>query len=244
MKPGEFITSDTHFFHKNIIKHSSRPFNDVDEMNEKMILSWNSKVPPDSIVYHLGDFAFAKPSKIIQILRRLNGTIRLVKGNHDHLREDVKKEFDWVRDYYESKMEDGRKIIMCHFPFLTWNGAHKGNWHFHGHCHGNLTVSGTTRMDVGVDTTTDYAPYSYEEIVNLMSNKTYKPVDHHRNEKDDEGPIKSSVFKSKEEYKLYVDDQIKSMLGITYEEAVKLLEQGKYDGTLAETRIKLLGSML
>jgi len=184
MRPGEFVTSDTHFGHKNVIKYSKRPFADVDEMREKMIVAWNKKVPQGSIVYHLGDFAFLRPNKIIEIVKRLNGTIRLVRGNHDHFNDDVKKEFEWVRDYYESKMEDGRKIVMCHFPFLTWHGAHKDWWHLHGHCHNNLQAPETTRFDVGVDGTQDYAPYSYEEIVAIMSKRKYISVDHHQEGRD------------------------------------------------------------
>ena len=50
-----FFTSDTHFFHNNIIKYTNRPFKNVNEMNEELIKRWNSVVPKDGIVFHLGD---------------------------------------------------------------------------------------------------------------------------------------------------------------------------------------------
>ena len=53
-----FFVSDTHFNHTNIIKYCNRPFNNADEMDAALIKNWNTKVPKDGIVYHLGDFAW------------------------------------------------------------------------------------------------------------------------------------------------------------------------------------------
>ena len=53
-----FFTSDTHFWHVNIIKYCNRPFETIEEMNETIIEKWNSKISKDDIVFNLGDFAF------------------------------------------------------------------------------------------------------------------------------------------------------------------------------------------
>ena len=53
-----FFTSDSHFGHENIIRFCKRPFNSVREMNEELIHRWNSKVRPNDIVFHLGDFCW------------------------------------------------------------------------------------------------------------------------------------------------------------------------------------------
>ena len=55
-----WVTSDTHFYHRRILEYeaSSRPFKDIDEMNEELIRRWNKKVGTNDIVFHLGDFSF------------------------------------------------------------------------------------------------------------------------------------------------------------------------------------------
>lgn len=77
-----WVTSDTHFWHANIIHYCGRPFKEVTEMNEILIKNWNETVAPNEVVYHLGDFALAARA-VETIVPRLNGRINLILGNHD-----------------------------------------------------------------------------------------------------------------------------------------------------------------
>ena len=81
-----FFTSDTHFNHKAIISYCSRPFESVEEMNDRLIDNWNQVVKPSDTVYHLGDFALYC-NDIEQIRKKLNGKINLIQGNHSMLME-------------------------------------------------------------------------------------------------------------------------------------------------------------
>lgn len=78
-----FVTSDTHFNHKNIIKYCNRPYKDVEEMNEAIINNWNNLITNDDVIYHLGDFGFGTKEELKQIFNRLNGQKYLIMGNHD-----------------------------------------------------------------------------------------------------------------------------------------------------------------
>lgn len=160
-------------------------------MNESIIRNWNIVVQPGDHIYHLGDLSFGKPDETKNILRRLNGTKYWLLGNHDKDPNSVKEFFHWIKDYHEMDIrdEDGakQKLILCHYPFVTWNKGHHGSWHLHGHCHGNLNHldEKTTRYDVGVDCTS-YTPISFEEIRTIMKKRKYSPVDHHGYKEEDE----------------------------------------------------------
>ena len=181
MKPNEYITSDTHFGHTNVIKYSNRPFADAREMDEALIERWNAKVPRGATVYHVGDFAFVPRTKMPYYLDRLHGQICLIRGNHDRIiKGALAKRVAWVKDYYESRTPDGTMVVMCHYAMEVWNRSHYGSWMLHGHSHGNLPDRGNRRLDIGVDTSAaNYAPYSYEEIAHLMAPRQTRPVDHH-----------------------------------------------------------------
>lgn len=142
-----WILSDSHFFHGNIIKYCNRPWNsgkdsdgniivtqkDIEEMNEEMIMRWNSVVPNDGIVYHLGDFALGDRNKIKEILPRLNGKINLIMGNHDTKSVDFYYECGFNRVYdHPILLKDF--FILSHEPisFLNKNSCF-GN--IYGHVH-------------------------------------------------------------------------------------------------------------
>ena len=68
-----YLTSDTHFGHRNIIGYCNRPYTDVDEMEGALVERWNDTVRPTDEIWHLGDVAMGKLEQTLQIVRRLHG---------------------------------------------------------------------------------------------------------------------------------------------------------------------------
>jgi calcineurin-like phosphoesterase family protein len=186
------FVSDTHWGHKNIIKYSNRPFNSVEEMNEKLILNWNEVVQPNDIVYHLGDFAFLPYDDLKKTARRLNGEKHLILGNHD--KEIIKNRSDLlssgtfrtIQNYVELKNE-GEFFVLFHYGQRVWNKSHHGSIHLYGHSHGSLPPHGRS-VDVGVDckeVSPDYRPVSFTEVMAYMKNRQGEVVDHHGRRDED-----------------------------------------------------------
>ncbi|HYD69769.1 metallophosphoesterase [Azospirillum sp.] len=145
-----YFTSDTHFGHAGALSRFRRPFPSVAAMDEAMEAAWNATVGPDDEVWFLGDFALRlKPDAAGALLERLNGTKHLVAGNNDG--PPTLKLPGWASvQHYAEIVVDGTLLVLCHYPFRTWNGMYKGALNLHGHSHGQL--KGMTRqVDVGVD---------------------------------------------------------------------------------------------
>lgn len=175
-----YFTSDHHFGHSAVLGYSKRPFASVEEMDSSLITTWNAAISPKDVVYHLGDVSFHRANYTARILDALNGTIHLVRGNHDKRlasKGEVARRFSSIQDYLEVNVGE-QKLVLCHYPFLTWNKGHHGSWHLHGHSHGNLTAIANTRLDVGVDAHA-MRPWHFMEIVKALAGRTYQPVDHH-----------------------------------------------------------------
>ena len=182
MKRDEFITADLHLGHRGVIKYSGRPFEDTREMDAAIVANWNRKVPHGSVVYLLGDVSFHRPDQTRILLGQLNGTIRIVLGNHDKKsnRKALTERAEWVRDYYESKTEASVKVCMFHYALMTWNGMHRQSWMLHGHSHGSLRDNHTVRrLDIGIDTHPLFEPYSFGEVEKRMAGRGFVAVDHH-----------------------------------------------------------------
>lgn len=174
MEQKIWFTSDNHFGHKNILKfqekQGTRLGKDADEMNELMIQKWNSQVAIADRVYCLGDFSFMNSERTEKILKRLNGQIHLILGNHDHwLNQQTEQYFESISHYKEIEIER-KKIIMFHFPIFEWNRMHHGSYHLFGHVHGHTSIPGRA-LDVGIDNRPqkDMGLWSWEEIDRLLS---------------------------------------------------------------------------
>lgn len=166
-----FFTSDTHFGHESIIHLSSRPFANVDEMNEALIANWNAVVGPRDTVWHLGDFAMGTDRPAGDFANRLNGKIHLIQGNHDDRTvRDCASCFASI-DLMKSIQVDGQRIALCHYPLREWEKAWRGAWHLYGHVHSRLDpILFSKSMDVGVDSN-HYRPVAFEDIRTIMSER-------------------------------------------------------------------------
>ena len=128
-----FVTSDTHFFHENIIKYCNRPWSSAEEMNEGMIANWNNVVGSDDIVIHLGDFCFGGRQKVESVFNRLNGEIDLVLGNHDKLKISDYYAIGFHRVYDRPVVYDNF-FVMSHAP-LQWIKEGDVYYNVFGHVH-------------------------------------------------------------------------------------------------------------
>lgn len=156
-----FFTADTHFGDHRTINIQRRPFATVAEMDAHMIERWNAVIRPDDQVWHLGDVA-RRGEEVPPLLARLNGTKYLVRGNNDSDATAAATGWTSVADYAELAV-DGRRLILCHYPFRSWNGQHKGALNLHGHSHGRLKPM-PRQFDVGVDVH-DFAPVTLAQLL-------------------------------------------------------------------------------
>lgn len=177
------FTADPHFFHRGVIQYANRPFIDVTDMNNALVTNWNSVVGQDDIVFLLGDVSFGRTIETVELLCALNGTVHLIRGNHDpkHMSSAVKGRFASIHDLLEIDAEEPggtpQRITLCHYAMRVWNRHHYGAWQLHGHSHGNLEPIGR-QLDVGVDCH-GYKPISYDTVKSIIMSRPVHTVDHH-----------------------------------------------------------------
>lgn len=160
-----YFTSDTHYGHANIIKYCARPFADVSEMNRELVRMHNEVVGPRDTVYHLGDFAFGPPELSRRVLRSLNGTKILVKGNHDR---GVSKMRELGFDDAVTSLAlsaGGTDVLLVHDP----DSAPTVEWPhlvLCGHVHTAWSRKGKF-VNVGVDVR-GYRPATLDQLCNRL----------------------------------------------------------------------------
>ncbi len=123
-----YYIADCHFFHGDLLTNMDyRGFSGVGEMNEYMLERWNAKVRPNDEVVILGDLSWGSAEETNEILDRLQGKLYLIEGNHDHFincKGYRASRFKWIKPYAELH-DDGRKVILCHYPVMCYNGQYR-----------------------------------------------------------------------------------------------------------------------
>lgn len=161
-----FVVSDNHFDHKNIIRLTGRPFNNINEMNQDMIDNWNSIVPKDGIVINLGDFCWSGDyRRWLELLDKLNGEQIFILGNHDDRKviEKIEDRFITVRERCEFRFGNFR-VVGDHFPQREWGGSYHGVYSISGHIHEkDISDAKSTQLNICVERM-DYRPISFLEM--------------------------------------------------------------------------------
>ena len=110
----KYFISDTHFFHKNILKlcpHKRKPG------FENLILeNLKSQLRSSDILYHMGDFSWVDSDYLLKKWRDLPGRKILIKGNHDWHFKNLELYFDEIVEFSTVIYIKGKKVLLCHFP--------------------------------------------------------------------------------------------------------------------------------
>ncbi|KRL02725.1 hypothetical protein FC81_GL000613 [Liquorilactobacillus capillatus DSM 19910] len=193
-----FFTADTHFFDEKLAHNMSfaqRDYLSASEMNQDIISHWNRTVSAKDVVYLLGDVGMVNSNKngftkLMKVLRLLNGQIHIVKGNHDtraffkfleknnYLLANGKEKFI-LHDIGCIIKFNHYQFFLTHYPLLL--GISKNSINLHGHVH-NYSLNTTYNINVGVDTPESAyldrkvafgAPFSTEDILKILEAKKY-----------------------------------------------------------------------
>lgn len=156
-----FFISDTHFGHENAIKFRVQ-FSSIKEHDEYIVNRWNSTVGENDTVYHLGDFSFRTTQEYIDKVRsRLNGSIKLVTGNHDTI---IPKDVEVLTGIYEYN-----KIWLSHAPIHP--NELRGRVNIHGHVHAS-TIADKNYINVSCENI-NFTPINLKIIKHLITEKAY-----------------------------------------------------------------------
>mgnify|MGYP001157829576 FL=1 len=207
-----WFTADIHHGHPKIIDICNRPvFLDQNvlaafsledrnlknkiykELLDKAHNEWlikeviNKWVKKRDTIFFIGDLSMAKREEAEKFIDRLNGNKFLIEGNHDRniLHSSTRfSQITQIKDFTFSRDGLNIHIVLCHYPFVSWNRKPHGSWHVHGlpwnlygHVHGRFRNDGLS-FDVGIDnpelltfTGGVYRPLNLFEIVKIMEER-------------------------------------------------------------------------
>jgi calcineurin-like phosphoesterase family protein len=190
-----YLTSDTHYGHKNICKATSswtapnsagcRNFSSIEQMNQAIVDGINETVPENSLLIHCGDWSFGGYKNIEKFRKQIRcKNVILLQGNHDHhisqhfVEEGLFLEFTQIGFYQVESI----RFVCAHYPMAIWHQSHHDVPLFYGHVHGSYTSVGKS-LDVGIDNMykmkQQYTPISLREANGICLKKPTFLESHH-----------------------------------------------------------------
>jgi calcineurin-like phosphoesterase family protein len=132
-------------------------------MDAEMIRRWNAVVQPQDTVYHLGDVVINR--RCLQTLGLLNGSKRLILGNHDIFDHD-----DYLKHF--KRLHGSLKLnewLLTHIPVHADSVPHWAAANVHGHIHAQ-DIANPRYLNVCVEMT-DYAPVPLDTLRDRLAAK-------------------------------------------------------------------------
>ena len=157
-----YIIADLHLGHTKVA--FERGFNTVNQHNNAIIDNWNSVVGKRDSVFVLGDVVFGEQN--FKLLCYLNGTKKLVMGNHDKYPiTRYTKYFSQVFGCVRYK-----ECILSHIPVHP-EQFERYKYNVHGHLHSKVVTerirstyeASTTKSDYKIQPDTRYICVSAEQ---------------------------------------------------------------------------------
>jgi calcineurin-like phosphoesterase family protein len=177
-----WITADTHYNHKNIVKGESdwndksrcRKFKSLKTYNDIIVKNINSVVEKKDWLYHLGDWSLGERDSLFEFRERLKcENIVIVCGNHDlHILKNVREINSFFNGIYVrlEREWNHQEFILDHYPIYSWHNQKKGSIHLYGHVHEELNYH-KNALCVSLDCHPEFRPFSLEEIRKIINNR-------------------------------------------------------------------------
>lgn len=161
-----WFASDHHFGHEKccttFLREDGtplRPFADKEEMNHVLIERHNEVVKEQDKVYFLGDVAITQ--KNLPLVGLMNGSKRLIRGNHDIF--PTKKYLEFFKEVYGVRvLTEFGGIVLTHVPIHP-SQLQRFKVNVHGHLHDKV-IDEPGYISVCVEQI-DYRPIHIDEIL-------------------------------------------------------------------------------
>lgn len=171
-----WFTSDLHFGHDRDFLYGPRGFKNTTEMSEEIVKRWNAVVSKEDTVYVLGDLMLNDDKYGMSLLKQLNGTLVIIRGNHD----SDKRISNYVSAHNVAYVTDasylkykGWNFYLSHYPTITDNmdnkPLHRKLINLFGHTHQKeyWYEDYDNMFHVGMDSN-DCRPIEIDEIIEKL----------------------------------------------------------------------------